>query len=451
MRNLIFLLFISTACHGQPKEFDASQVAEDINYLRSELETFHPGLYRYTSKTKMDQFFQEAQRAATGLNGPELYARVTVLLSQVKCGHTRTSMPTQMRSTHHTESRFLPFHIELLGDKPYVVTSLGKQLPEGSKLISINGQPYQEIESLIFSHLASDGYIESGKQRMISLFFPYYYQLYVNSENDPVQMKYETEMDETRTISISRVLNVELETITRIQNSNAELKLDHFADHSYMRISTFGQQALANNGLNYERFLKQSFKEIRSKGSENLILDLRGNGGGRDNYGALLVSYLLPQEFGYFDNILVTPDYSGYGEVIQSGKKYFMTSHRGLSRWQPQEDVYKGSLYILIDGRSFSTCADVATVLHHNGRGTFLGAETGGGYDGNTSGNTRTISLPNSGITVYVPMWKYTTANVGHEFHGRGVIPDYIITRTWEQFSNEEDATLEKALELIGK
>lgn len=247
----------------------------------------------------------------------------------------------------------------------------------------------------------------------------------------------------------TRILNMELETISRIQNSIAELKLDHFADHSYMRISTFGQQALSNNGLNYERFLKKSFKEIRSKGSENLVLDLRGNGGGRDNFGALLVSYLLPQAFGYFDNIQVTQDYSGYGEVVQRGEKYFMTSHQGLSKWQPQEDVYKGNLYILIDGGSFSTCADVATVLHHSGRGIFLGTETGGGYDGNTSGNTRTISLPNSEITVYVPMWMYTTANVGHEFQGRGVIPDYIITRTWEQFSNEEDVVMGKALELI--
>lgn len=201
MRNLIICLLISTACQGQPKDFTSNQVTEDINYLKRELNSYHPGFYRYTTKSEMEKFFEEAAQSSNGLEGAELYARVTFLLSQVKCGHTRTSMPAQMRGNHHSESRFLPFHIELLGNEPYVVTSLNKQLPEGSKLISINGRSYQEIERIIFSHLASDGYIESGKQRMISLFFPYYYQLYVNSENSPVQMKYETEMGETRTIS----------------------------------------------------------------------------------------------------------------------------------------------------------------------------------------------------------------------------------------------------------
>ncbi len=448
MRNLILLLLISTGCYAQPKEFDNSQVAEDINYLRSELETFHPGLYRYTSKKQMDQFFEEAATSSDGLQGTELYARITFLLSQVKCGHTRTSMPDQLRNAHRTDNRFLPFHIQLLGNEPYVSASLDEKLPVGSKITAIDGKSYGEIEQVIFGHMASDGFIETGKRRLINWLFPFYYQLYVDGSNASVEVDFRTK-GEQRRVTLNRALDTEIEPLSGYQNRDAELRLDHLSDYSYMRISTFGQQSLSSAGLKYERFLKQSFKELKSKVVENLVLDLRGNGGGRDNYGALLVSYLLPREFGYFDNIEVTPEYSGYGDVERRNEKYYVTSHRGLNKWAPQQDVFEGDLYVLIDGGSFSTCADVATVLHHNERGVFLGEETGGGYDGNTSGNTRTITLPNSRVRVYVPLWMYTTANVGHDYPGRGVIPDHPIIPTWQQYSDKEDVVLKRALEII--
>lgn len=449
MRNLTLLLLISVACHGQPKEFDQSQVVEDINYLRSELETFHPGLYRYTSQSQMDQFFEEAAISSNGLEGKELYARVTFLLSQVKCGHTRTSMPENLRNTHQSNNRFLPFFIQLLGAAPYVTASLDESLPVGSKIISINGKSYAEIEQTIFRHLPSDGFIESGKRRMMNWLFPFYYQLYVDGQNDEVSIEFYSNAGERHQVTLNRVRNTEIEALSGYQNREAELRLAHKDNHSYMRISTFGQQSLSNAGFKYERFLKQSFKELKSRGVKNLVLDLRGNGGGRDNFGALLVSYLLPREFGYFENIEVTPNYSGYGDVVERNNQYYVTSHRGLNKWQPQPDVFEGNLYVLIDGGSFSTCADVATVLHHNRRGLFLGAETGGGYDGNTSGNTKSITLPNSGIRVFVPLWMYTTANLGHDFPGRGVIPDHLIVPTWEQYSNKEDVVMKRALELI--
>ena len=48
---------------------------------------------------------------------------------------------------------------------------------------------------------------------------------------------------------------------------------------------------------------------------------------------------------------------------------------------------------MLIDGWTFSTAADVATVAHHKHLATFIGEERGGGYDGNTSGSTHRLGL----------------------------------------------------------
>ena len=46
-------------------------------------------------------------------------------------------------------------------------------------------------------------------------------------------------------------------------------------------------------------------------------------------------------------------------------------------------------------------------------------------------------------------MWKYTTANIGHSFPGRGVIPDYAFTTTWGEYSEGKDVVMEKALALM--
>ena len=105
----------------------------------------------------------------------------------------------------------------------------------------------------------------------------------------------------------------------------------------------------------------------------------------------------------------------------------------------------------MTDGWSFSTCADVATVLHFHKWATFIGEETGGGYDGNTSGNSKSLTLSNSNIRVNLPMWNYTTVNLGHEFTHRGVIPDYPVHQTQFEFVKDIDMVMKRAVELINK
>ncbi|MCR9253318.1 MAG: S41 family peptidase [bacterium] len=457
MKVLSFLLLLTTTfCQAQPQEsqreidFTTEQVAEDIEFLKSELDRFHSGLHRYTAKEKLDQYFQEAAVASDGLGAEEMYARVTFLLSQIKCGHTRTRMTDQIREKHLGENRFIPFHIHVLGSDAFVSGSATEEIPKGAQLSKINGVTWKEVEAQIFNHLPSDGMIETGKRRMIGDLFPYYYQLYVDGSEEDIEVEWVSVDGSIKTTLVERIGNEKLENVSAEDDDTVDLSLKHFDKYSYLRISTFDYGGINDAGFNYPKFLKKSFKDLKSQGTENLILDLRGNGGGSDNYGALLVSYFLSKEFGYFDNIQVTSNYSGYGDIVERDGKYYVTKHKGLDRWDPHEDVFNGKLYVLIDGWSFSTCADVATVLHHHDRAVFIGEETGGGYDGNTSGNSKLIKLPNSGIPINVPMWMYTTANVGHEYPGRGVIPDHEVVPTFEEYALEEDAVMKKALELIG-
>lgn len=49
--------------------------------------------------------------------------------------------------------------------------------------------------------------------------------------------------------------------------------------------------------------LDSAFRALRDRGTRSLVLDLRGNGGGVDLDGAMLVSYFVDRPFRYFDYI----------------------------------------------------------------------------------------------------------------------------------------------------
>jgi C-terminal processing protease CtpA/Prc len=214
-----------------------------------------------------------------------------------------------------------------------------------------------------------------------------------------------------------------------------------------LSVSTFGDPG--GGEPSFPELLARSFAQLREAKVENLVLDLRGNGGGEDMYGALLVSYLSAESFGYFDRIEVTEDYAQFGETLRRDGRRLMLSHDGLQVQEPAQDRFTGKVYLLIDGWTFSTAADVATVAHHNGLATFVGEETGGGYDGNTSGVSGDIALVHSGFGVRVPRWMYTTANVGHAYPGRGVPPDHHVPGTAEEALTGRDPQLELVRQLL--
>ena len=52
--------------------------------------------------------------------------------------------------------------------------------------------------------------------------------------------------------------------------------------------------------LPYPEFLRNAFRNLEEKKISNLIIDLRGNGGGRDEYGKLLFAHVMDRPFLYY-------------------------------------------------------------------------------------------------------------------------------------------------------
>jgi C-terminal processing protease CtpA/Prc len=447
-------IFLAISCCGCASENKAQELtkldaSEDLEMLKAEFEKYHPGYNRYTSPDSMAYYFELVEKNLSDMSKLDFYKQINYLVSKVRCGHTRTRMNSKDNSKFIDSNVFLPFTVNLLNDRLYINQSLNLELVSpGDEIISINGMSVDEIVTTIFDHLSSDGFIETGMQRRTERHFNYFFQLYLANGANTYLLKLEKEGIK-REISIKGQTWRDLETIQRLVQSSQLLSIDHDTNFSYLKIGTFSNASLENGGHNFTSFLEKSFAELKAKSVENLILDLRGNGGGKDEFGALLNSYLLQKPFGYFHRIEVTDSYSGYGNLDHVGDQNLMTSHSGLAIQQVQQNNFDGKLYLLVDGWTFSTAADVASVLENLDRAIIIGEETGGGQNGNTSGASKSVILINSGISVNIPMWKYTTARKNQHDSGRGVIPNYRVRPTIEQILNDEDAQLIYCLELI--
>ena len=113
-----------------------------------------------------------------------------------------------------------------------------------------------------------------------------------------------------------------------------------------------------------------------------------------------------------------------------------------------QQNNFRGKIFFLINGLSFSTTADFCAIAKSNNRGIFIGEETGGGYYGNTSGGAVNVKLPGSNIDINIPQFKYVNDVKKAKYKDRGIIPDYTIVPTIDDVLQQKDVQLNYALKL---
>ncbi len=406
----------------------------DIRFLKTTLETVHPDLYAYTSQARIAQLFDSCyQQLHDDTDDRQFYGIIKTLLSAVKDGHLSSGASPRFAQAIHSENTYLPLITYFKGDSIFIINSIDNKIPAGSRLISINSHPAEAVREKLLGYLMSDGYGTSKQQLSLNqTFYFYYYLAYGHSAGFTVE--YVSPSGDDKTVALPAAEEKVINTL-KVPEAGKPLLSTTFTDDKICIISigSFDEKDFQKAQLNYPAFLEKTFRKIKQDRIQKLIIDLRDNGGGMDEYGAMLYSYLTKQPFRYY-------------LYLEKDKKK-LSGRPGLGRQQPAVIPYNGPLWVLTDGLTYSAAAEFCSVVYSNHRGTFIGQETGGTYEGNHSGQMITIELPASKVTVWIPTTKYVMDVIPPKYPGRGIIPHLQVQASPEEYMHHEDRVLQEGLQ----
>lgn len=453
--------------------FSLEEIQEDFSLLRSALEQAHGGFDRYSSREEMKRRFDEVEGELTRPRTEEGFLRLLApLVGAIHDGHTSIDASRRYRRRISRARILLPVRFHFSAGKSYVLEIFQPDagLAPGAEVISVNGKSMGEILAILLPSIGSDAHVETSKFHQLGdpRSFSRLYALLVE-EVDSFEITFRN--PNSTELGIATLVGLDERRFNRARKKAGWVPAPIRPPIAFamrdgvgeLSIRTFGSGAYSGAGIDYREFLKKSFSALKRENAEDLLIDLRGNGGGTDEYAKLLYAYLSEEEFLYYRSLEVRGNEFDFLEHTRTQPNqlpdssrltknerglFDLAGHPNLGIQKPQMPGFRGRVTILIDGRSFSATSEFTSVAHFHKRATFVGEESGGGYYGNTSGSSLQLTLPNTRLRVTIPLVRYTMEVEGYP-EDRGLVPDHEVLPTIDDLLAGRDVPLEFARKLI--
>jgi C-terminal processing protease CtpA/Prc len=456
-----------------------TSLEQDLDLLASSLKEAHTGLNWYSTYKEFDDLCA-AQRKLLRDKMPilDFYRVIAPIVAFTKEGHTSIRLSADDASYFQTFGRYFPFQVKFLGNQAYIVNDFDGFKTKGLLLKKINGKSIAEIVKTFLSIEPDDGYIVSGKYRWIEengAFPSYYLRCFGSSENFAVELadpktNSPVVLDNVRGVKYSEYRRLWKDSVLWRESDFTAARIE-FQPEIKTAILTFNtfDTIFRNEKFDFKGFTDQAFQQIRDRGVEHLIVDIRKNDGGEEGLEDYVFAFLTNQPYTKYRYVQSSGPvysflkYTNYNtkekqdrlEAAINREHYVASDGRLLRRKEilppaaPRPDAYTGKLYVLTGGLTYSGGSEFASIIKGNRQAVFIGEETGGGYYGNTSGFQIILTLPHSQITIRIPLLKFVVEVGGDIPFGRGVIPDHEVQPTIDEYLNGADAEMTYALKLI--
>ncbi len=434
--------------------------------LMGELSESQPGFYRYTSKTDFDQSIDSTINSFNlPLKPIDYYRKLKPLIAKIGCLHTSIHLSEDYTNYIEEQYTLFPFEIFIDENGKAFISKNHSNNPEitiKSELISINKQTIAQIVATLMNAIPSDGYNKTLKTLMINHRFSFWYQTIIYLGN-----KYEVEIKTEsgrKTYILDGIHKDKFESIEELSGENEQQLVFDIKDNTgFLTVKSFSKSTIRANGQKFNSFIKRVFKILKDENIQNLVIDLRYNTGGSDSNAVFLASHFFDEPYRYWDKIEVTESIASqikgitrlfYKKPEKKDSTYLwkagkLTKEFDYYRVQkPSKNNFKGNVYLITNGLCMSSCADFTAILSSNQKATIIGQETGGGYQGNTSGMMPEEPI-NEFMSVIIPLQKYTNYVDSKKNFGRGTMPDINIQYTLEDWINKKDLEMSATKKLV--
>ncbi|MBE7171849.1 MAG: hypothetical protein INR73_14775 [Williamsia sp.] len=469
-----FLLFaLPIFCCSNPsaskqdggRKLSAAELKNDFTILRKTLEEAHPGLYWYSPKEETDHRFDSSYALLDHAMGrKEFFQLLLPLVAGVRCVHTSLRPGPGPENQPIQLARLLPFDLLCTAEGLYITHDFTNRGYAGMEILSINKVSSKEIISRLLTCLPADGYNQTFKYDLLSRgAMREGYALYWGQPESFALKLRSTATPKEITVAVKAAPPQQLATRQALQPSPAVSV--HF--HDSLNLAVLEVNTFELRTEKFRELVVPVFKKIREKGIENLVIDLRRNGGGNNNNVPELFSFLATRPFLHLKKTAMNPpvytyksqfknpeNFSAIHGVQQPDGSYSVNGrYTGTVYRDPARQYgFRGNTILLISGHTTSAASEFAAIAHDNKRVTVVGEETGGCYYGATGGNYINLVLPASKLEARIPTIRIFTAveeDLVRQPQGRGLLPDYPVVQTVAAILQGRDVQLEAAIKLI--
>ncbi|MBW7674839.1 S41 family peptidase [Chryseobacterium chendengshani] len=498
MKHLLFLIFILlvTSCASIKKENKHTQstispekLHQDVDFAYRKLQEMHPKLNWYISEKelyfKFDSLKKTIKRPLTPI---QFYFKLQPVIAKIREGHLSLKIPMkkfsrkEIKMLKNKKGLFGRFEYHVEKDHLYIIKNKDsvENIIPGTEILSINKIPVSDYLKKYRELISSDGYNTTFQNYYLKdVFFNFYVaekgildsaNIETSYQNQKRIVKLRRESKNKEDLEKDQMEKKRTEEkkvndyVASTSSYNRNFKfLDKDSMIAYMKIQSFSRTFS-------DRFYKESFSKINKAGSSYLIIDIRNNYGGSLYEINNLYSYLAPEPF-----VLVKPSqltskftplktnyfrksnllqyilkgllYPGYvfSQIFsvykgKDGMVYYRMKENKPTK--PKKNVFKGKVYMLINGGSFSASSVISSKLQYDKRATLVGEETGGANDGTVAGFYSYQKLPNSKIDFPIGLL-LIQPNIDFTNTKKGVIPDVEISENMQDILNRKDVQLD--------
>jgi hypothetical protein len=341
----------------------------------------------------------------------------------------------------------------------------------GTLITSVNGVRNIDQVKHFFNYLPEDGYAHGANYIRLSGNYPYFHRniyglskQYTLTYIDNAGMERSTSIplftpvkDTTPKVVAQKPQKQNLPKSKNILRYRS-LKIDSSKKYAVMTINSFSEGRLRT-------FFRKSFRKLKKENVDNLVLDIRNNGGGKVMWSTLLTKYISKKPFKVADSTYAIARGLGkYSRYIKGGRfnnieMFFISRkrkdgyyHLGLLEkklYQPKaHNHYNGNAYVMTSGLTFSASSLFCNAIKGQKGITLVGEETGGGWHGNSGIMIPDIKLPHTKTRIRLPLYKLVQYQHVAK-NGSGVIPDIYVGTNYEAIIKGYDYKMKVVCDLI--
>jgi hypothetical protein len=467
-----------------------SEMQHELRLLETVLKQFHPGLYRFNSPQQIDSLFNRAQASVSEpMNERKYYLLLASLCEKFRCGHTYPNFWNQNDEfkARNFSKTVLPILFQQVEGKFIITHNLSTQpVFAGDELLSINGITADSLRIKLLDLSRSDGRNASHKKldnlgiypfmtdtteyALFDVYAPMLFPQLFNAAGYRCIIR--SGKGKNRMVALPAFTHAQRNTayITRFgplaTGENSWYLKQLTPQTTLLHIGDF---ATWNWKRDYNLVLDSLFSIISKNGTQNLIIDIRGNEGGLDDakdalFSCLIATPFVKQPAQRLRTFLSVPDslrplFRTWNSDLykpQSAQDFTFTENRFYipqipalpDTIYPHKKRFTGSCYLITNAANSSAAFSLAAMFKQAHCGLVVGEPTAGCLQGISGGQFFMCRLPHSKIEIDIPLiWSRPQATMPD----RGVLPDVCVRTTQKSIAAQRDVQLDAVLKLIDK